>query len=165
MIPRLVVAVGLVTLVACSGGDDDRLVLDGSPRVPDAEGVVEEISFERITLDGDRSYGVSDNLASFSTYDLGPVPMLHRKGQYVQVGLDGGEVEWMAGIGVVVRAPEVEPVVFYNGHLLRTGDGRAVFRDGTVLRLAQGVRSPVTEGLVRAEIDPATHRVRALVAP
>lgn len=165
MIPRLVAALALVTLGACSRGGDDRLVLDGSPRVPDAEGVVEEISFERITLDGGRSYGVSDDLASFSTYDLAPVPMLHRKGQYVQVGLDGDEVEWMAGIGVVVRAPGAEPVVFYNGHLLRVGDGRAIFRDGTVLRLGDGVRSPVPEGLVRAEIDPGTHRVRALVAP
>lgn len=152
-------------IAACSRGGGEELVLDGRPRFPDAEGVVEEISFERIVLDGGRSYRVSKELRSVSTYDLAPVPMLHRKGQYVQLGLDGDEAAWMAGIGVVVRAPAASPVVFYNGHLLRTERDRAVFRDGTVLRLAGGVESPVAEGLVRAEIDPARHEVRALVAP
>ncbi|MGH8993428.1 MAG: hypothetical protein ACRDZ7_18110 [Acidimicrobiia bacterium] len=150
----------------CSGGgDDDRVVLDGSPRFPDVEGVVEKISRERITLDGDRSYKVADDLASFSTYDLSATPMLHRKGQYVQLGLDGDTAEWMAGIGVVVRAPDKPPVVFYNGYLLHVDEGQAVFRNGTVLRLADGVKSPGDQGLLRAEIDPARHRVRKLVVP
>lgn len=159
-------AAPLLLLAACSrGGGGEELVLDGRPRFPDAEGVVEEISFERITLDGGRSYRVSKELRSFSTYDLAPVPMLHRKGQYVQLGLDGDKAAWMAGIGVVVRAPAAPPVVFYNGHLLRLERDRAIFRDGTVLRLADGLESPFLEGLVRAEIDPARHEVRALVAP
>jgi hypothetical protein len=155
----------LVVVGACSRGGGEELVLDGRPRFPDVEGVVTEISFERITLDGGRSYRVSDQLRSFSTYDLAPVPMLHRKGQYVQLGLDGDEVAWMAGIGVVVRAPGRAPVVFYNGHLLRIEGRRAVFRDGTVLRLGKAVKSPVAEGFVRAEIDPFRHRVRSLVLP
>ncbi len=58
--------------------------------------------------------------------------MLHRLGQYVQLGLDGNKVAWMAGIGVVVR------------------------RSGA---------PPVAQGMVRAEIDPALHTVRALVLP
>ena len=157
-------AVALV-LTGCPRAVDHRVVLDGRPRLPDAEGVVESISFTRITLDGGRSYPVSKKLQSFSTYDLGAVPMLQRQGQYVQIGLDGRTVAWMAGIGVVVRAPGQAPVVFYNGHLLRVEGRRAVFRDGTVLRLADSVTSPVTEGLVRAEIDPARHEVRALVLP
>jgi hypothetical protein len=170
------VLLAVFLFVACSrGGDGHRLVLDGRPRLPDAEGVVESISFTRITLDGGRSYAVSKKLQSFSTYDLGAVPMLQRQGQYVQIGLDGRTVTWMAGIGVVVRAPGQAPVVFYNGHLLRVDDfgghpeapggRRAVFRDGTVLRLADSVTSPVSEGLVRAEIDPDRHEVRALVLP
>lgn len=158
------VLVAAIALAGCSrGGADDQLMLDGSPRRPDAEGVVEEISAERIVLDGDREYSVSASLQSFSTYDLAASPMLSRRGQYVQVGLDGDEVEWMAGIGVVVRTPERDPVVFYNGHLLRIDGGEAVFRDGTVLRLAEGVRAPEPAGPVRAEIDPAAHTVRALV--
>ncbi|MGH9040255.1 MAG: hypothetical protein ACRDZ3_08490 [Acidimicrobiia bacterium] len=162
----LAAVVAVVLLGACSGGgDDDRLVLDGSPRFPDAEGVVEEISLERITLDGDRTYKVAKDFASFSTYDLGPTPLLHRKGQYVQLGLDGDTAEWMAGVGVVVRAPDKPPVVFFNGYLVHVKDGQAVFRNGTVLRLADGVKSPAPEGGLRAEIDPERHEVRALVSP
>ena len=152
-----------LALGACREGAE-RLVLDGRPRVPDVEGVVEQISFERITLDGGRSYEVRKDLQSFSTYDLAAVPMLHRLGQYVQLGLSGKKVAWMAGIGVVVRGAG-PPVVYYNGVLVRLDGDRAIFRDGTVLRLADGVTSPVDQGLVRAELDPALHRVRALVLP
>jgi hypothetical protein len=159
--PRLaVLALAVAALAGCSRGDGDRLVLDGRPRHPDAEGVVSGVTLERITLDGNRSWPLRNDLQSFSTYDLAATPVLHRQGHYVQVGLQGKEVAWVAGIGVVVTAGR--PVVFYNGHLRRIEEGRAIFRDGTVLRLAKGVRSPVDEGPVRAEIDPAAHRVRAL---
>ena len=139
-------------------------MLDGRPRIPDVEGVVEQVSFEKITLDGGRSYGVRKDLQSFSTYDLAAVPMLQRSGQYVQLGLDGKAVAWMAMIGEVVEGGAA-PVVYYNGVLLRLEDDRAVFRDGTVLQLADGIVSPVETGFVRAELDPNLHRVRALVLP
>jgi hypothetical protein len=126
--------------------------------------VVEQISFDGVTLDGGRSYGVRKDLQSFSTYDLAAVPMLHRLGQYVQLGLSGKKVAWLAGIGVVVRGAG-PPVVYYNGVLVRREGERATFRDGTVLQLAAGVTSPVEGGLVRAELDPALHTVRALVLP
>jgi hypothetical protein len=125
---------------------------------------VEQISFEQITLDGGRRYHVQKDLQSFSTYTLEAVPMLHRLGQYVQLGLDGKQVTWMAGIGVVVRSNAL-PVVFYNGVLVRREGRRAIFRDGTVLQLAQGVQPPVDQGLLRAEVDPVLHTVRALVVP
>ncbi len=156
----------VVGLAGCfRGGEENKFALDGSPRFPDAEGVVEKISLERITLDGDRTYKVAEDLASFSTYDLSTTPMLHRKGQYVHLGLDGDTAMWMAGIGVVVRAPDKAPVVYYNGYLLKIQDGHAIFRNGTVLRLADGVKSPTDTGLVRAEIDPFRHRVKTLVIP
>ena len=158
---RLAVLLLAAVLSGCSGGDGDRLVLDGRPRYPDAEGVVRAVTLERLTLDGNRSWPLRRDLQSFSTYDLGATPVLQRQGHYVQVGLRGKEVAWVAGIGVVVAGER--PVVFYNGHLLRIEKGRAIFRDGTVLRLAAGVRSPSPEGTVRAEIDPAAHRVRNLV--
>lgn len=161
-------AVVLTTaLIAAGCSRDDganKLVLDGSPRFPDVEGVVEQISLDRITLDGDRSYKVAQDLASFSTYDLTATPMLHRKGQYVQLGLDGKTARWMAGIGVVVRAPGKKPVVFYNGSLQAVQDGRAIFRNGTVLTLAKGIKRPGDAVLLRAEIDPTRHVVRALIA-
>jgi len=156
---------GVLLVGGCpGGGGGPRLVLDGRPRYPDAEGVVEQISFERITLDGGRTYDVRQDLQSFSTYDLAAVPMLQRLGQYVQLGLDGKKVAWMAGIGVVVRTG-APPVVYYNSVLVRRDGPRAIFRDGTVLRLAGGVTPPVEQGLVRAEIDPALHTVRAVVRP
>jgi hypothetical protein len=160
----LVLVAGALLFVGCGEGDDDRLVLDGRPRVPDAEGVVEKISFEQITLDGGRSYEVQKDLQSFSTYTLEAVPMLHRLGQYVQLGLGGKQVTWMAGIGVVVRSSTL-PVVYYNGVLVRREGRRAIFRDGTVLQLAPGVQPPIDQGLVRAELDPVLHTVRALVLP
>jgi hypothetical protein len=166
LMPRLslLLMAGALVLAGCTKGGGHRLVLDGRPRIPDAEGVVEQISFDRIVLDGNRSYGVRKDLQSFSTYDLAAVPMLQRLGQYVQLGLDGKKVAWMAGIGVVVRA-NAPPVVYYNGTLVRRQGDRVVFRDGTVLRLAAGVVPPVAQGLVRAELDPALHTVRSLVLP
>ncbi|HKY76455.1 MAG TPA: hypothetical protein VJS45_09955 [Acidimicrobiia bacterium] len=161
-LPLLLLA-GALLLAGCTTDDRDRLVLDGRPRVPDVEGVVQQISFEKITLDGDRSFGVRKDLQSFSTYDLAAVPMLQRSGQYVHLGLDGKKVAWMAMIGEVIEGPA--PVVYYNGVLLRLEGDRAVFRDGTVLQLADGVTSPVGTGFVRAELDPSLHRVRALVLP
>ena len=157
---------GLLMVAGCSrGGEETAFALDGSPRFPDAEGVVEDISLDHITLDGKRTYKVADDLASFSTYDLSATPMLHRKGQYVHLGLDGDTAEWMAGIVIVVRAPEQPPVVYFNGHLLKIEDGQAIFRNGTVLRLADGLKSPAESGVLRAEIDPARHRFRKLGVP
>jgi hypothetical protein len=160
----LLLVTGVLLLTGCVRSSGHRLVLDGRPRYPDVEGVVDQISFERITLDGGRMYGVAKDLQSFSTYDLAAVPMLHRLGQYVQLGLNGKKVAWLAGIGVVVRGAG-PPVVYYNGALVRREGDRAIFRDGTVLRLAAGVNPPVEQGLVRAELDPALHTVRALVLP
>ena len=162
-LPLLLVA-GLLLLSGCAKRHDERLVLDGRPRIPDVEGVVEQISFDRVTLDSGRSFPVQKDLQSFSTYDLAAVPMLHRLGQYVQLGLNGKKVAWMAGIGVVVRGA-APPVVYYNGVLLRLESDRAIFRDGTVLQLADGVTSPVQSGQVRAELDPSLRRVRVLVQP
>ena len=160
----LLLLAGALTLAGCAERDSDRLVLDGRPRLPDVEGVVEKISFESVTLDGGRTFAVGKDLQSFSTYDLAAVPMLQRLGQYVQLGLDGKKVAWMAMIGEVVRGRGA-PVVYYNGVLLRLEGDRAIFRDGTVLQLAEGVTSPVERGFVRAEVDPALHRVRAVVLP
>lgn len=163
-LPLLLVA-GALLLGGCTKSDNHQVVLDGRPRIPDVEGVVEQVSFEKITLDGGRSYGVRKDLQSFSTYDLAAVPMLQRSGQYVHLGLDGKKVAWMAMIGEVIEGPGAAPVVYYNGVLLRLEGDRAIFRDGTVLQLADGVTSPVGAGFVRAELDPSLHRVRALVLP
>jgi hypothetical protein len=149
---------------ACSSdGDDGRVVLDGRARLPDAEGVVAAVDREHIVLDGGRRYELVEKPQSFSTYTLATVSLLQRKGQYVQVGFDGDRVAWVASVGAVTRVDP--PVVYYNGVLRRIEDGRAFFRDGTVLTLGRGVRAPVRTGFVRAEIDPDAHTVRKLAVP
>lgn len=156
------VAVALLA-VACGGGaDEERLVLDGRPRLPDAEGVAVSISHTEIVLDGDRRYAVADGFKSFSTYTLALEPMVSREGDYVQLGLDADDAVWMAGIGGVLHTDP--PTVLYEGRLDRVEGRRAIFRDGTVLRLAPGVSVPDVDAdtFVVAEIDPARRAVGAL---
>jgi hypothetical protein len=162
---RLVLlAVVLVALVACGGDSDDgRVVLDGRPRFPDAQGVVTEVSRENIALENGKRWRLVEKPQSFSTYTLAQVSLLARKGQYVQIGLDGDRAVWIAAIGAVTRIDP--PVVFYNGELLRIEKGQAIFEDGTVLRLAPGVTAPVPKGILRADIDPGRGVVRRLSIP
>lgn len=156
-----VVVTVLVAAAGCSSGDDVVVRLDGSARVPDAEGVVQAVDHSNITLDGQR-YRLSGKLQAFSTYTLEAVPVIGRKNQYVQVGLDGETVVWLAAFGAVVRAPGAPPTVYYTGILKQVDGGRAVFRDGSSVRLGTGVPIPERGTRVRVEIDPDRHRVRAL---
>jgi hypothetical protein len=151
-----------LSLAACGrgGADDDPVVaLDGSPRVPDDEGVATSLSETSITLDGERTYPVSRRLVSFSTYTGAIEPMLTREGQYVQIGLqeeDGVEaMVWMAGIADVVRVDP--PAVYYTGVFVRRDGGAFVFQDGTVLRAGAKSNEPPPETRVTVKIDPSTH--------
>lgn len=156
MASRLLRAAAATTVVAalglagCGGGDDEPAVaLDGSPRLPDIEGVVTEVSNDEIVLDGKHTYEVSDDLMAFSTYTLEAIPLAQRKGQYVQLGLDGDTAEWLALIG-----EPLEGRVYYTGELEKVDGGKLVFSDGTVLALADGVKPPADSGRFRAVIDP-----------
>lgn len=137
--------------------------LDGTPRLPDAEGIVIEMTRSELTLDGGRTYPVSRRLQSFSTQTGQLVPALGREGQYVHVGIEGGTVVWFAPIAEVFEG-EV-PVAYYTGQLDRIVDGRARFRDGTVLRLADGVAASPGPGIVQVEIDPVARVVRRVSRP
>lgn len=162
---RLVAAacVAVVLAGACQREVDGRVALDGSPRVPDAEGIVREVTRERLVLDGDRTYEIGDELQSFSSQTMKAVPVLQRKGQYVHIGADGDRLVWIAAVGSVV--PGERPRVYYTGELASVSDGRATFVDGTVLRLRRGVEAPVDTGFVIAEIDPGARQVVALRLP
>ena len=159
---RLVRAAAAATAVlalgagACGGDDEPAVALDGSPRIPDAEGVVVEVSDEEIVLDGDRKFDVADDLMAFSTYTLETIPLAQRKGQYVQVGLDGETVEWLALIG-----EPLEDRVYYTGELEEIDGDQLVFADGTVLTLADGVKPPAETGRMRAVVDPKKRVVTA----
>ena len=145
-------------------------MLDGSPRLPDDEGVVTELDLEAksLTLDDERSYQVSAQVRSFSALDLSIQSLADAEGAYVQVGLDGETIVWLGRVAKVV--PTDPPRVFYVGRFTRIEDSedgrRAVFGEGTVLSLADGVEAPAgSEGqVIQAEIDPAAHRVTALRA-
>lgn len=155
---------GVVALLATacggSGGSGAPTVrLDGSPRVPDVEGLVARVSLKSITING-RAYRVSAKLQSFSTYDGSPAALLGRKDQYVQAGVKDNVVGWLAGIGAVIQPAGT---VFYLGDLVGVQKGRAVFRDGTTLAVAPGIDRS-TRGRVRAEID-AARRVVTSVTP
>lgn len=141
-----VVAIGLA---GCGGDDEPAVALDGSPRLPDTEGVVTEVSDDKIVLDGKHTYEVSDDLMAFSTYTLEAIPLAHRKGQYVQLGLDGETAEWLALIG-----EPLEGRVYYTGELEEVDGDNLVFADGTVLTLGDGVKPPAEAGRMRAVVDP-----------
>lgn len=136
---------------ACGGGDDGgpAIALDGSPRIPDAEGVVTEVSEDEIVLDGKRTFDVADDLVAFSTYTLEAIPLAQREGQYVQLGLDGETVEWLALIG-----EPLEGRVYYTGEVEETDGEQIIFADGTVLVLDSGAKPPAAGERVRAVIDP-----------
>ena len=139
------------------------MVLDGRARPPADQGVITAVDQRHIVLDGVRSYRFDAHVVAFSTQTLQHVALLGREGQYVQVGTRRHAVAWVATFSVVVQLPGRPATAYYIGRLRRVDAGnRAVFVDGTVLRLAPGVPAPAGAQL-RAEIDPTAHDVRALV--
>ena len=142
-------------------------MLDGSPRIPDDEGVATALDFGAITLDDARTYDISDELRSFSTYTLAAEPMITRRGQYVQVGLAGDTVVWIAGIAAVVPQPDGSDAVFYAGRLAEDWlleGGRAAFIDGTTFEVAPGVTLDGNEDELLVRIDVSEHRIAAVGA-
>lgn len=169
----LAVVLVVVTLLgaACSGSDGSStpttaVPLDGTPRYPDAEGVVVDIAadFSMITLDGDRRYGIDKDVQSFSALDGSTQQLMGRKGQYVQVGLRNNKVRWIGGIGALIRVPGQPDVAYFTGNLVRVRKGKLVFEDGTVLTLAAEAAVPVGAVRVRATIDATAHTVVDLAA-
>jgi hypothetical protein len=159
-------AVFVLALGACNSSDAPAVKLDGSPRLPEIEGVVAKASAEGITVDG-RTYLVSRKLLSFSTYNREAVALVSTVGSYVQAGVDGKTIEWLAKIGPVSADSDGHTTVQYQGDLVKVDGRRLIFKDGTVLRLAPGLtvpRSPL--GPTYAVIDAAKHVIQgATFAP
>ena len=151
-------ALVLLVLVACQTPPPSATDLEA--RIPDDAGVVTLVSLERIELDGENSYPVSEDLESFTTGDHTVRPILSWKDRYVHLGIDDGAVQWVAGIGIVASDP---PRVLYAGVFERLAEERrAVFRDGTVLALAEGVSPPPKGSETLATIDPSNDLVISL---
>jgi len=160
----LVCVAALAIAGACSSHSRNAtVVLDGRPRHANDEGVVTAVSREKLTLDGKRTYRVDRHLQSFETTTLKVMPLLTRTGSYVQIGQDHGKVMWIASYTLVVNRPDQPPTAFHTGTLARGKSGQVVFSDGSVLRVGPGVVVPDAGRRARAEIDVASHRVRAVV--
>lgn len=166
---RLVLGATLVVgLAACSKDTKEAVVkLDGSPRVSDQAGVVVKADREQIILDGNRTYEVASDLIAFSTFNRAPVRLGSTVGEYVQVGLEGKTVVWLARIGPVTTQADGRSSVIYQGDLVRVAGSRLEFRDGTVLTLAKGLRAPTdASGPTIASINPTSRVVEgATFAP
>ena len=162
------VCVAALLLVACSSGPPaPHIKVDGSPRYADDEGIITRFDENtlRITIDGKRRYVISEKARVFATSTLQPVGLRGRIGQYVQVGLAEKQVVWVATFTQVVQLANTPALAFEVGTLVRVDSRhRAVFKDGTVLRLASGTALPATlPAHVRADIDAGAHSIRELV--
>jgi hypothetical protein len=144
---------------ACNRGETS--VLAEGPRVPDAEGVATDISFEQVVIDSNETYKILRTVESFATHSHDITPLLSWKDKYVHLGLDDDNgVLWIAGIGLVPKKDD--PRVIYSGVFQELVGGRAVFKDGTTLRLASGVKAPKKGVRAEALIDPKTDRATSL---
>lgn len=154
--------------MSCSPGDQT----EGNeipPRYPDAAGEVTEINLRELQLDEGKRYSISNQVASFSTYNRRVTPLLSWQGKYVHIGIEDNQVIWIAGIGIPDKTAD-PPIVFYtNGALSQIdSDRRLIFEDGTVLRLDPSVGEPPRGSHLTAKIDASSGLVvelRLLDAP
>jgi hypothetical protein len=163
----------VLVLAACGGGSGSSTAtpvtyvrLDGTPRIPNDEGVITAMAddLSTFTLDDVRMYRTDASMQSFSTVDGSTQPLKRRLHQYVQVGLRGTTALWVAGIAAVVASDGRPGIAYYTGAPARVSNREVDFADGTVLTLATGVDPPPAGALVLATIDVASHKVTALAA-
>lgn len=160
-------ALALAALLGVSGCSGDpgepRDILDGEPRIPDDEGVVTNLTVEKVTLDGERTYRVSKDLIAFSPSTLKLERLVKHLGQYVHVGLDGKTVVWMSGFGAVLPDDDTAHA-FYTGVVEAFEGHRITFTDGTVMRVHGALENPGPGRQVQVQIDAEQRRVTAFIA-
>ena len=123
-----------------------------SMRVPHLAGIVEDITFEWLILDGDR-HDLDPYVEIVSSYDTSlTVSLIETKGNYVHIGRKDRKVVWMSVLG----APSGEPPrVLYVGTVKQTlSDRRFALQDGTVLQLSKELSPPRPREQIRVLIDP-----------
>ena len=155
----LLIAAGLLGACRTENEPAPKEIFGSGPRIPDDQGIATGVDFERITLDDKRSYNISSEVQSFSTYDGTVTPLLHHKGRYVQLGLEKREVEWVAGIGIL----QADQTVFYNGTVEKVDRKTLTFEDGTVLKMTNVVQAPGVGQRIRARIAPAKQGIIEIV--
>ena len=136
--------------MAC-GPDEPESILNQGPRTPDADGIVTDINFNEVQIDGSDTFEIHPEIESFTSREHTITALLRWKDRwYVHIGLEDNVAVWIAGIGIVVEGDEQ---VTYPGTFLRAENDRAIFEDGTVFRMADGVASAREGSLVAAVID------------
>lgn len=157
------IAAALLFAGACSSGSGGgaSLVLDGSPRVPDAEGIASIARADLIEVAG-KQYEVSPDLVAFSTHDMALTPLVRWQGSYVQVGLDGDTVVWLAGVAGIISGDR--PVAEFTGQIDTVDGDQIVLEGGTVVTLAEGAKAYPPGAFVIVRLDPITGLVRELIA-
>lgn len=123
------------------------------------------VTFEKITLEGVRTYQISKTVESFTAREHTTTPLVHWQDRYVHLGLNKAKVVlWVAGIGLVPKGV-ADPKVLYSGVFDKLdAKGRAVFADGTVLKLGPGVTSPESGKTVVVSIDPIAKQIVQITA-
>lgn len=158
---HILLILGLV-LSGCRG--EGEVEFSKRVRYASDQGVVTQIDFASVKLDGQRGYSIRKDVQSFSTYNGKVTALLSWKDKYVHIGVDDDRnVLWVAGIGVLDRSVD-PPLVYYSNGLLKRVDGkrRAIFADGTVLQLDREVEIPPSNSRLTAAIDSVRHIVLEL---
>ncbi|MCA1839931.1 MAG: hypothetical protein LC723_06325, partial [Actinobacteria bacterium] len=153
---------GLLALVLLSSCSSDKGSAVDRERFPDDQGIVTSVSLspDKIQLDNKRTYPISRQVESFSTYNGKLRPLLGWKDRYVELGLDKThEVIWIAGIGNVNQAVKPYQVYYTNGTLKRVDKGMLIFTDGTVFKLGDGVSPPKPGSKYVVTLNAETHLV------
>lgn len=172
---RLLALLAVVGILLAACGDDDAagsarafVSLDGSPRVPDTEGVVVDVAadFSTLTMDDGSVYEIHEDLQSFAAADGSIQPVIRWKGLYAQLGLAGDTVEWIGGVASVVSVPGQPAVVYITGVIVDVGSGRVTMRSGAVFRLGDGLslsedELPLSTTLI---LDVETRAITAIEA-
>lgn len=113
------------------------------------------MSPDSITVDGVER-PLADEIVVFSASTLERVDLAPRLGQYVQLGLDGDTVEWVASVGAVL--PGDPPVVLFEGTFAQGDATHMTFTSGLRLRVRDGVGVLAGDPTV-VRIDPETGEV------
>lgn len=146
---RRIIFLLFVLLFACDRQPES--VLDRGPRIPDHEGVVTEIDFQNVVLDGKTKLPISQEVESFTAAQHKVTAIVHWKSWYVHVGRNGdGEAAWISGLSLA--PPDTKTVQFPTTYL-RIEDGRLVMKDGTTLKAAEGVKPVGRNSMVIVTID------------
>lgn len=126
-------------------------------RIPDRAGLVEDITFEWLVLDGER-HDLDPYVEVISSYDPSlTISLIETKAHYVHLGLEDGKVVWISVLGLPFGDP---PRVLYVGSIRNSIDrSRIVLTDGTVLTKSNDVQTPTPGQEIRALIDPTADRV------